>query len=194
MGEKLETARLLLPEWSDSDGALLVRMSADPRVVRYIGDGQRWSAEKAAEVSRGVIGHWRAHGFGWRVAIEKRSGEPVGFAALNYLGEGTAGLDAHEFEIGWWLLPGAWGRGFASEGARAVCREAFERVGAPSVVARVQPDNVASARVATRIGMSHASDTTGRFGERVAVYRRLGAHRSRPESDERGAPAAAVTG
>jgi len=184
VGETLATARLLLPEWSDSDAALLTRLSADPRMVRYIGNGQRWSGEKAADVSRGMVEHWRANGFGWRVVVEKRSGEALGFAALNYLGEGTVGLDADELEIGWWLLPSAWGRGFASESARSICEEAFRRVGAPSVVARLQPENVESSRVATRIGMSHDFDTTGRFGERVAVYRLLATDWGRRRSDE----------
>jgi [ribosomal protein S5]-alanine N-acetyltransferase len=191
VGEKLETARLLLPEWSDFDAALLARLSADPRVVRFIGDGQRWSAEKAAEVSRAMVEHWRANGFGWRVAIERESDELVGFVALNRVGEGTAGLEPDEFEIGWWLLPSVWGRGFASEGARAICQEAFTRVGAPRVVARLQPDNVASARVATHIGMSHEFDTTGRFGELVAVYRLLADDWSEVDGDERGGATAA---
>jgi RimJ/RimL family protein N-acetyltransferase len=122
----------------------------------------------------------RAPSLGWRVAVEKQVGQRVGFAALNYLGEGTVGLDAYEFEIGWWLLPSAWGCGFASEGACAVCQEAFARVGAPSVVARLQPDNVASVGVAARLGMSHQFDTTGHFGERVAVYRVRATDWSRP--------------
>jgi RimJ/RimL family protein N-acetyltransferase len=172
VGETLETARLLLPQWCDSDAALLARLASDPVVVRYIGDGRCWSDEKVAEVSRDVVEHWRANGFGWRVAVEKATCAPLGFAALNYAGDGTAGLDADEFEIGWWFLPSAWGRGFASEAARAICQEAFTRLEAPSVVARLQPDNRASARVAERLGMSHELDTTGRFGERVAVYRR----------------------
>lgn len=191
MGETLKTARLLLPQWSDSDAALLERLSADPRVARYIGDGQLWSPEKAGDVSQGIVEHWRANGFGWRVAVEKESVESVGFAALNYLGEGTAGLAQDEFEIGWWFAPSVWGRGFASESARAVCQEAFQRVGAPSVVARLQPDNLASARVATRIGMSHEFDTNGRFGERVAVYRLLAGDWPGQDGDERGAAAAA---
>jgi Uncharacterized protein conserved in bacteria (DUF2332)/Acetyltransferase (GNAT) domain len=106
----------------------------------------------------------------------KESGSAVGFAALNLLGEGTAGLDPGEFEVGWWLLPEAWGHGFASEAAAAVCEEAFERVGATSVIARVQPENRSSVGVAGRLGMSHVLDTTGRFGEALAVYRLLGAH------------------
>lgn len=133
-----------------------------------------------------VAEHWRVNDFGWRVALPRETGpgatspeeagpqdadEPVGFVMLNYLGEGTAGLDPDEFEIGWWLVPSMWRRGLASEAAQAICREAFERVGAPSLVARLQPDNLASAGVAKRLGMSHEFDTTGRFGELVAVYR-----------------------
>lgn len=191
MGETLETARLLLTHWSDSGAALLERLSADPRVVKYIGDGQRWSPEKVGDVSRDIVEHWRVNGFGWRIAVEKESGEPVGFAELNYLGEGTAGLDPGEFEIGWWFAPSVWGRGFASESAHAICHEAFQRVGAPSIVARLQPSNLASACVATRIGMSHEFDTTGRFGERVAVYRLLAGDWPGQDGDERGDAAAA---
>jgi ribosomal-protein-alanine N-acetyltransferase len=173
MSKTLETARLLLSEWSENNVALLARLSGDARVVRYIGTGERWSPETAAEVSRAALEHWQAQGFGWRVALERRSAEPVGFAALNFVGEGTSGLGAREVEIGWWLLPSAWGRGFASEAARAMCEEAFTRLGVPSIVARLQPENVASARVAKRIGMTHEFETTGRHGEDVAVYRLL---------------------
>jgi RimJ/RimL family protein N-acetyltransferase len=68
-----------------------------------------------------------------------------------------------------------WRQGLASEAARAICQEAFERVGAPSVIARVQPENRASAGVAARLRMSHEFDTTGRYGETVSVYRLLAA-------------------
>ena len=146
-------------------------MAADPRVVRYIGDGQCWSPQRIDEVSRIVTEHWRVNEFGWRVVVHREADEPVGFCMLNYLGEGTAGLDPREFEIGWWLVPAVWRQGLASEAAEAVCREAFERVGAPSVVARLQPDNHASAGVAARLGMSREFETTGRFGEVVSVYR-----------------------
>ena len=58
--------------------------------------------------------------------------------------------------------------------APAMCEESFGRVGAPSIVARLQPRHRASAAVAERLGMRHEFDTTGRFGEGIAVYR-LGA-------------------
>jgi RimJ/RimL family protein N-acetyltransferase len=178
MIEALQTQRLSLRPWVGSDRALLLRLASDARVVRYIGDGTVWSAERVAEVAEAAAEHWRRHEFGWRVIVPTDTGEEVGLVMLNHLGEGTAGLDPREFEVGWWLAPSVWRRGFATEAGRAVCREAFERVRAPSLIARLQPENHASAGVAKRLGMRHELDTTGRFGEPVAVYRLLAAERA----------------
>lgn len=173
MAETLRTSRLLLSPWAPDDFVLLTRMASDPTVMRYIGNGRPWSEQRAVEVSQMVSEHWRLHGFGWRSAVLRETQEPVGFAILQFLGQGTTGLDPREFEIGWWLVPEVWRQGLATEGARAICQEAFERIGAPSLVARLQPENHASAGVALRLGMSHESETTGRFGETVSVYRLL---------------------
>jgi RimJ/RimL family protein N-acetyltransferase len=169
----VETARLILRPWSEADAALLACLAADPRVVRYVGDGQPWSEQRSYETSARLVEHWRAHGFGWRMAIDKSSGREIGLIALNYMGDGTAGLAAGQFEVGWWLAPEAWGRGFAVEGALAAIDEAFGRLGAPSAVARIQPANLRSARVAERLGMAPEFDTTGRFCETVRIYRAL---------------------
>lgn len=124
-----------------------------------------------------VIEHWRVHGFGWRVA--RAQGTAVGLIALSFAGEG-AGINASEYEIGWWLAPSAWGRGLAREGAAAVRDEAFERVRAPSIVARIQPANAGSLGVAAAIGLRHETESIGRGGEPIAVLR-LSAGRWRNE-------------
>lgn len=167
----LETRRLFLFAWKTEDQSHLLRLAADPRVMRYVGDGRPWPPARVAAVVSMVTEQWRAHGFGWRVIVTKDDREAVGLAMLGYLGDGTAGLAPNEVEIGWWLTPERWRDGIASEAARAICDEAFGRVGARSVVARVQPGNTASAGVASRLGMRHEFDTTGRVGEALAVYR-----------------------
>lgn len=157
--------------WEERHTELLVRLSSDPDVTRHIGAGVVWPRSQAETVSAAQQEHWRAHGFGWRGAVEKASGLTVGFIALNLAGIGTAGLDPSELEIGWWLDPGVWGRGLAAEGAAAVVAEAFENLAAPSVVARIQPKNAASTRVARSLGLTLDFTSTGRHGEPVAIYR-----------------------
>jgi ribosomal-protein-alanine N-acetyltransferase len=91
--------------------------------------------------------------------------------ALSFAGEGTAGLAADEYEIGWWLAPQAWGRGLAREGALAMRDEAFDALGAPSVVARIQPANAPSIAVAVAAGLRYDFSTTGKTGDPIDVYR-----------------------
>ncbi len=142
-----------------------------PEVMRHIGAGAPMSATDAEQLGRVHIEHWREYGFGWRAVVERESGETVGLVALNFLREGTAGLDPGEYELGWWFDPAVWGRGYATEAARAIKDEAFETVGAPSVVARIQPGNAASVGVAEAIGLTHDFDTTGKLNEPLGVWR-----------------------
>jgi RimJ/RimL family protein N-acetyltransferase len=167
----IETERLALERWDESHAAMLARLGATPSVVRYVGPGEVWSSQKSRQVHHRNIEHWRHYGFGWRAAVEKASGRQVGLIALNFLGEGTEGLDPGEYEIGWWLDPVDHGRGFAREGARALRDEARGRLGAPGLVARIQPPNGPSIAVAEAIGLTLHFRTIGSAGEAVAVYR-----------------------
>jgi RimJ/RimL family protein N-acetyltransferase len=167
----IHTERLLLEPWKATHSATLLALSSDPRVMRHIGLGQPWAATFAEEVSDKQREHWAKHGFGWRADIERASWKTVGFSALNFLGDGTVGLKPDEYEIGWWLAPSVWGRGFATEGARAIISEAFHRLNAPSVVARIQPSNSASVKIATFLGLTQELSTKGAHGESLDVYR-----------------------
>jgi RimJ/RimL family protein N-acetyltransferase len=168
----LDTARLRLERWDEPHTALLVRLSAIPEVMEHIASGEVWAPDKAEQVARDKREHWVRHGFGWRAAIDRSTGEAVGFVALNFAGEGTVGLAADEYEIGWWLAPEAWGRGLAREGAVAVRDDAFQTVGASSVVARVRRENHRSIAVAESIGLTFDFETAEAGGGRpLDVYR-----------------------
>jgi RimJ/RimL family protein N-acetyltransferase len=167
----LETNELLLLPWQADHVALLGRLTSDPRVVRHIGRGGVWSPSRVIEISDWQLRHWHEHCFGWRVIVEKDTGQQSGLAALNPIGPGIAGVDADEHEIGWWLMPEAWGRGVASDAARAVAQDAFLTHSIPQLTARIQPANSASIRVARSLGMTHVFDTTGRFDGALSIYR-----------------------
>ena len=159
---------------------MLVALAAMPEVVRYIGDGHPWSAERADELSAAAIAHWETHGFGWRAVYEREPAganpddrpraEPIGLIALNLTGEGS-GVGRDEYEIGWWMSPALWGRGLAREGALAVRDDAFINVGAPNILALIQPSNSASLAVAEAIGLSFERGGRGRHGEEISVLR-----------------------
>ena len=173
----VETERLRLEPWDERHAEMLVWLSSLPEVTRFIGAGNVWTREWAEDVAERQCRHWAEHGFGWRPATEIATGELVGFIALNFILEGTPGLDPSDYEIGWWLAPSAGGRGLAREGAAAVRDDAFAALGAPSVVARIQPGNGRSIAVAEATGLTYDFSTTGRSGEPVVVYRLVAANR-----------------
>lgn len=169
----LETDHLTLSPWRVEHAELLARLAAIPEVMTYIGPGELWSQEKSNEISNAAVSHWAEHSFGWRAATERASGVLVGFLGLNFAGEGTARVAANEYEIGWWMDRTVWGCGYAREGGRAICDEALRTLHAPSVIARIQPANARSIRVAESLGLTHDFDTTGKTNEPVSVYRLL---------------------
>jgi RimJ/RimL family protein N-acetyltransferase len=149
----LETERLVLRPWAADDVGLLLRLSKDPRVTRYIGAGEVWPAQKALDVSDRAVGHWHEHHFGWRVAVSKLTGEQIGFIALDLTRPDTEGVAPGEYEIGWWL------------------DDAFERLDAPHLTGRVRPENTGSVGVMTKLGMTLAYETKAAAGFTIAVYR-----------------------
>jgi RimJ/RimL family protein N-acetyltransferase len=168
---EIDTERLRLEPWAPRHEAMLARLAALPDVMRHVGPGVTWNAEEARQRHDRALAHWREHGFGWRAAVERRTGNAIGLIALNLAGPEIPELAPDDHEIGWWLDPGVWGKRYAGEGARAIVAEAFSRVGAPSVVARIKPCNEASLRVAAAAGLRTEAETIDRSGTPVRILR-----------------------
>lgn len=107
-----------------------------------------------------------ADGSGLNAIIERSSGLPVGMVGL--LTQVVDGLD--ELEVGYHLLPSAWGKGFATEAAIACKEFAREHRCALSVISLIDHQNVASQAVARRNGMTYEKDTVHR-GVPAMVWR-----------------------
>ncbi len=138
--------------------------------MRFIGDGSTWSDDRIADVFDRQLRHWSEHGFGWYAAVTASGGEWIGFVGLNHVGPEAKEVAGDEVEIGWWLHPGAWGRGLASEGAVAVRDDAFERVGLQRIIGRHQPGNAASGAIMEKLGMAFERDAIERHGEIVRIH------------------------
>jgi RimJ/RimL family protein N-acetyltransferase len=146
----LETARLLLrpPRLADLDA--WAQMMGDAETAQYIGGVQTRS-----QCWRGLmtmIGAWISTGCSMFSVIEKRSGEWLGRLGP-WQPEGWPGT-----EVGWGLRRSSWGKGYAYEGTVAAIDYAFTDLGWDEVIHTIAPDNLASQRLAERLG----SVNTGR--------------------------------
>jgi RimJ/RimL family protein N-acetyltransferase len=156
--DMLETERLILRQFLETDLDLCARIYADPEVMRYIGDGRTMTREETWRWVAAALGHWVLRGYGLYAVEEKYTGTFIGRIGL-YNPEGWPGLEA-----GWLLGRQHWGLGYATEGAKAVVRMAYEQVGATHLISLIQPENLASIRVAEKLGAIREStiDINGR--------------------------------
>ncbi len=145
MAASLRTKRLLLRPWRDEDIAPFVEMSADPVVMEYLPPaGEGWVAWARA--------HWDEHGFGqWVVEIPDEASfiGVVGLADVGYEAPFTPAV-----EVAWRLARAYWGRGYATEAARAALDYGFGELALDEIVALTVPANQRSRRVMERLGMT----------------------------------------
>jgi RimJ/RimL family protein N-acetyltransferase len=147
----LETPRLLLRPWQNSDREAFHRMTADPRVMEFFASPLS-RAESDATIDR-IQAHFAQHGFGLFAAELRATGEFIGFVGLS-----RVPFEAHFtpcVEIDWTIAAAHWNQGLATEGARACLRCAFEELALAEVVAFTVPANQRSRRVMEKLGMAH---------------------------------------
>lgn len=143
----LETEHLILRPFRDADTDAYAAMGADPEVMEFLSaDGGLLSRADAWRQMSMFLGHWALRGFGTWAVEEKASGEFVGRIGLHYP-EGWP-----DRELGWTIARKFWGKGYATEGARASMDHAFVALGWTHLVSLIHPSNHRSARVAERLG------------------------------------------
>ena len=150
---EIETPRLRLRQWRESDREPFAALSADPVVMAFFESPQTRSASDAS------IRAWQdqlaAQGWSnWAVAL-RESEEFIGFTGLS-VPRRTFSFSPC-VEVGWRLACKAWGKGYASEAARACLQVAFEQLALPEVVSFTAVGNLRSRAVMERIGMRNAN-------------------------------------
>ena len=153
----LETERLWLRALSPDDASALFSMKKDPESVRYTGGDCLTSVEEARqEICKRVLPDYARHGFGrWAVILKT---EPIqNLAGDSGLLVGVAGLkrldELGEVDIGYRLLPEYWGRGLATEAARAAIDYGFRVLKLPRIIGLVDAPHAASIRVLEKCGL-----------------------------------------
>jgi RimJ/RimL family protein N-acetyltransferase len=147
------TERLVIREWSLADEAALAQLFGDPDVVRYIAFGDHTTQSLIER----YLSDQQQLGFAF-YALCTREGEilgEVGFHVYEPTGEP---------ELGWALVPRAWGKGYATEGARACIEALFAQSEHERILAQVDLRNARSLRTAERIGMRPLGEIEHRSG------------------------------
>jgi ribosomal-protein-alanine N-acetyltransferase len=160
----IETKRLILRKMTMDDLDDLLLIFTDPKVMASFG-GILFDRERMRQWVQRNLDHQERYGYGLFSVILKENGELVGDCGLEHIEvDGSP-----EVEIGYDFLSSYWNRGLATEAAGAVRDFAFEQLGLERVVSLIRPDNLASMRVAEKIGMKREKE--GREGDiRYYVY------------------------
>lgn len=147
----LETERLLLRQFTPDDADLLVKLDGDPRVMWFITGGAPTSrAEIEDDVLPAFVDYYqRLPGYGFWAALEKSSGKFLGWFHFRP----APGDPQDQPELGYRLRHAAWGKGYATEGSRALIAKGYTEFGVQRVVASTMAVNAASRRVMEKSGM-----------------------------------------
>ena len=177
MDYALTTERLVLCPVTAADHPALLAHWTLPDVRRFLFDGAALSAAEVSETIEESARDFAAGGYGiWLIREHRRADAArpdaagTGLAVSEPVGTELAGtvglrpLDDTGLEIFYSLAPGSWGRGYATEAARAVVGHALGTLGLPEVLAEVDEGNTASVAVVKRLGMVPFAVVPGELG------------------------------
>lgn len=153
----IDTPRLVLRRWRDDDVASMAAINADPEVMRWIGDGSIRNEQQTRVAIEALEREWDKHGFGLFAVEVRATAELAGFTGLSipdFLPEVMPTV-----EIGWRLGHAFWGRGIATEAARAALRFGLIDPGLERIVSIAQIGNDASERIIAKLGMHLECET-----------------------------------
>jgi RimJ/RimL family protein N-acetyltransferase len=149
--------------WRVRDRRAHAAMSADPEVMRYLGDGlphSRWRSLREIPMN---VAHWALRGYGQWALERREDGASIGRAGL-WNPPGWPGL-----EVGWKLERAAWGHGYATEAGSAAIEWAWHNLDTPELISIIHPENLASMRVAERLGLRPLRESTLK-GNDVVIF------------------------
>src|SRR5215208_5183935 len=147
----LETKRLILRRFTEDDVDNLVELDSDPEVMHHINGGRPTTREEIEnDFLPAFLGYYeRFAGYGFWAAVEKSTGQFVGW--FHFRPPDADRPD--DVELGYRLRRSAWGKGYATEGSRALSDKGFAELGVERVFASTMVVNVASRRVMEKAGL-----------------------------------------
>lgn len=156
MNPIIETERILLRPFCIKDIERFAEICANPKVMRYIGDGKPVSRDVIAKKMPEWIALYEKQQYGLMALVLKDTDKLIGFCG--FIHQTVDGSDY--IELGYRLDEAYWGKGIATEAAVAVKNYAFNVLEIPMLISIINHHNDASKRVAKKVGMRLMKQTT----------------------------------
>ena len=151
----MHTERFVSRPLGPDDFAALRALHGDPRVMATLSaDGRAWPPQITRGFLAAAARHWAAHGHGLCGFFEREGGAFAGYAGLRRM----MGVPLNGVELMYAVVAERWGRGYATEMARAVLAAGFAALGLSEVVAFALPANAASRRVLEKLAFVPAGE------------------------------------
>lgn len=149
----IETSRLLMRRWRESDREPFARLNGDPQTLVFF--PQTLDREASDALVDRIEANFDARGYGLWALERKDTGDFIGFTGLSPMPDDVPG--AGGVEIGWRLVRAAWHHGYATEAARAAVTVAFDGAGLPELWSMTAVLNEPSQAVMRRVGMTEVA-------------------------------------
>ncbi len=143
----LTTRRLILRPFDVDDCDSLLEITQEPDIFRYFPTKTPWDMDKVERAIRYQSDHWNRHHYGLFAITARKDGQLMGWCGLEYL------PDTNETEVGYLLGHAFWGKGYASEAAKASVKFGLREMGMKQIIGLTDPANFASQRVLEKCGL-----------------------------------------
>jgi len=148
----VETERLILREFLMSDAEDFFEMDAAPEVHRYLGNNPSTSIEQARSVIDNIRQQYIDNGIGRWAAVEKSSGKFIGWSGLKFITD-IENNQTHFYDVGYRLHPNFWGKGYATESAKAALEYGFSTLQLKEIIGMCHEENTASRKALEKCGL-----------------------------------------
>lgn len=162
---EIETDRLVLrPFELEKDLEAYGAIMGDYEVARWLAKGESYSLQDVERIINYDINHWIKYGYGTWAVTDKDTGALLGHCGLNFI------PNISEVEVLYAFGRNAWGKGYATEAAKASLDYGFQKAGLNTVIGIAKPMNESSQKVMKKIGLEYIKNIE-LYNQELVYYR-----------------------
>ena len=148
------TERLILRKLTEADVDNIFLLDSNPDVMKYVGVPPSISKEQSEKMIENILNQYEKNGTGRLAVIEKETNKFIGWSGIKLLTEEVNGFK-NVYELGYRFLPEFWGKGYATESAKASLDLGFNQLNAEKIYAYADVDNESSNHILTKLGFEN---------------------------------------